>query len=333
MAHIWQESFDYFATAQLALRYDSVGGGNITAAAARTGTGGWAGNSSSSPTIKLIPAALQHATLIVGMAIRTTGNPNIVLFQLYGDGTATTHVRILPSTSGELNVQRGTTTIGTTPALITEAWNYFEFKITLHDTTGSVEIRRNGVTVYTLTNVDTKNGGTGTVFSAFGFMGQQCYLDDIYVANPAGTVNNDFYGDTEVVAQFPNGAGDVTQLTPTGSATNWQNVDEATPSATDYNSATTDGLYDVYTHAALPNTGGIIRAVATHMHAQKVGTETKYIRAVRRRSATNYQSASIALGTGAIYHTVVDEVDPATSAAWTEANYNSTQFGAMVKDS
>ncbi|MET0786487.1 MAG: hypothetical protein ABWY25_07275, partial [Paenisporosarcina sp.] len=68
----------------------------------------------------------------------------------------------------------------------TNAWYRIEFAAKLHDTTGSLEMRIDGVVVATISGTDTKSGGTKSVYDTISFLGgtgQTWVIDDIYVRN------------------------------------------------------------------------------------------------------------------------------------------------------
>ena len=65
------------------------------------------------------------------------------------------------STTGQIAAGAGYSTIlgqTTDPALSTDNWHYIEVKVVVHDTAGSYEIRVDGVTVLSDTDVDTRGG-------------------------------------------------------------------------------------------------------------------------------------------------------------------------------
>jgi hypothetical protein len=97
-------------------------------------------------------------------------------------------------------------------------FNYFEIKATIHDTTGSIELRINGVPALNLVNQDTRNAGTGVV-NAIRIGGTNSFgpiwaMDDLYICNTSGSTNNDFLGDIRVDTLYPNADGTYSQWTP-----------------------------------------------------------------------------------------------------------------------
>ena len=78
------------------------------------------------------------------------------------------------------------------------AWQHVEFRVKIHNSLGELEIRRNGVSVASITGVDTQTGTASTItsFKVRDINGnQEHYMDDLYIFNALGTVNYTFAGD------------------------------------------------------------------------------------------------------------------------------------------
>lgn len=161
-------------------------------------------------------------TVIVGMAFYPdtfAGSPDGQPFFQLREGT-TVHMELAFAADGskKIAVRRNGTVLGTsTTALALGTWYYLELKTTIHDTTGSFDLHMSGISEASGTNVDTRNGGTtGLVdnlyFVPAGFSSQ--FIDDIYVANGTGSVNNDFLGDCRVSLALPSGPGTHTDFDP-----------------------------------------------------------------------------------------------------------------------
>lgn len=192
----------------------NIGGRNLGGTA-------WSSSSSTSFLTKNFAAADQHDTMIVGFAVKISVNTNQDLIQLWGDAGTSQHITLRLATSGFFEIYRGppaTNLLGTSSvALALSTWYYVELKARLHDTAGTVDVRVNGVNVLSLAGQDTKNAGTETVFNLLkinAIGNSWVILDDLYVCNGAGTVNNDFLGDVRVERLIPNGAGSNNQWTP-----------------------------------------------------------------------------------------------------------------------
>ena len=184
------------------------------------------------------------ATWIVGFAFKITGGMNTNPCVRFGEN-ATTHIRVHVNGSRQLVISRDGTTLATTTQAWSadNVWHYVELKMFLSDTVGSIYAQVDGAAEtlsYVGTNgaLDTRNGGSG-YFNWIYFVGTSSSsfdIDDLYICDDNGSVNNDFLGDVRVEAIFPSGNGNSSVLVGSdgNSTDNYALVDEATPSTGDY---------------------------------------------------------------------------------------------------
>jgi hypothetical protein len=275
------------------------------------------------------------AGVICGFAFKPkslTTSVSIVSFA--ADAGVTQHHILQTAASGALRAQRSASVLATSAAgvIVLNTWCYVEVRGTLNDTTGAFEVRVNGVPVINFTG-DTKNAGTSTnidqvIVGGGTFTSPNFVYDDVYILNTSGSVNNTFLGDVRVRTVFPDGAGASTQFTPTGSGSNWQNVDETPYSTTDYNSSTTSGHRDTYTLGAI-SAGDTVHGIQTNMVAKKGGGDPD-MKTVVRSGGTNYSDATSTVTTTAATYSTVRESDPATTAAWTVSGVNGLEAGVEI---
>jgi hypothetical protein len=160
----------------------------------------------------------------------------------------------------------------------------------------------------------------------------QVWYDDFYICDATGTVNNGYLGDVRVDAIYPSGVGASAQFTPTGSATNWENVDDASPDDdTSYNASETAGHIDSFTFADLTALNASILGVQANILARKDDAGTRLLRAVARVGSTNYEGADLTLTDSYIDHRTIWNQNPATASAWTESDINAAEFGYKVQ--
>lgn len=196
----------------------------------------------------LFPPEDQDDVFIVGMNyivedgfLDGSANNNIVSFR--GDGGATYHISLTAVEGGALRVRRGdgndaiihTTGVG---ILTIDKWHHIGMKVTLHDSAGTIDVWVDGVNVISLTGQDTKNGGTGAVFDDIMVQttsSNPCKVDDFYVCNSQGSINNDFLGVCRVNPLFPNADAATEEWSLSAGSDSFALVDEPDPNDdTDY---------------------------------------------------------------------------------------------------
>jgi len=282
------------------------------------------------------PGALTtDATMVVGFAFKIDQFPpsDMVFLSLY-DGV-TLGVNFKLTTAGEIGVYRGVTLLGTTTgaSLGVGPWRYIEVKVVCSDT-GSVIVRVDEGVKLTLSSVDTK-AGSNSYHTTFRFLGTSNnvlttpHFDDMYCCDGSGSANNDFLGNTRVVAIRPDAAGDSTQLTPSAGA-NYECVDEELcDDDTTYVESLTVGHKDLYgTDAALT---GVILGVQVNTDCRETDASSFDLKTVCKSDTTEDADAGQAIGsTDYVTKTRVLEEDPHTSAAWVAADVNAAQFGLEV---
>jgi hypothetical protein len=185
---------------------------------------------------------------------------------------------------------------------------------------------RNGANAITIGR--SWNGSQGT--TGAGWNGTQDF-DDLYIAddNPAGA--HDFLGNLNVNTLMPNGAGAVTQFSPTGAAANWQAVDEIPPNDdTSYVGSSTAGNQDLYTVPAPPVTAGSVPAVAVNMWARTDDGGAHQVEPLVRTGSTTAAGPALGINSGYTDAQSIMESNPANgNAAFTLGEIATDQFGVQ----
>jgi len=211
-------------------------------------------------------------------------------------------------------------------------WYYIEVKI-LDSLAGTVEIHVDGQIVLYLTNKDTTADGSSGYNSPYWNIGingsYPIRIDDLYICNGAGSVNNNFLGNVQIRAAFPTSDGSNTAWALSAGSDHYALVDEAPDTGdTDYVSADNADTKDTYGLGDVDDLGTIhgvqTNIVMKEMSAAVVPT----IKTLIYSNSTLYeQSLNAAITTAYKSYYTINETDPATSAAWTVANLNAAEFG------
>jgi hypothetical protein len=299
----------------------------------RFGTGSMVGVRNGYNFAYLKRTFVASSEIIIGFAMNTKNSTTAFLVFL-GDNANTAHLSIQNNANGVVTILRGSTVIATssTNAYVMNTTQYYEIKASIDPTAGSVTVKIDGTQVLTFTG-NTKNGGTNNTIDGVQVQNTAnpyTYFDDLYILNTTGTTNNTFLGDVRVAALMPTGAGSSTQLTPTGSASNWQNTADVPINTARYNSSSTVGQRDTYALADLPAGTGTIFGIQTNMTASKSDAAVAGIKAAIKSGSNVYYDSTQNLSASAVQSRAVRETDPATSTTWTVSGINGLEAGAEV---
>jgi hypothetical protein len=278
--------------------------------------------------------------VVVGFALRQdAASTNTSDLLQVREGT-TVHLALALTTGQQLVVKRGPTVLATgTTVLALNNWYYIELKGTIHDTTGSYEVRIDGVSeaVLTATGVDTRNAGTTGQWDRFylgGVVTGNTYIDDVYICDQSGAApRNTFLGPVKVETLLPQtdavAAGSNAGLTPSTGTDHGALVDENPPNTSDYNSSPTVGLKDTYNYPSLTLTGTIL-GVQSNLYVAKSDAAVRQVCAVVRAGGVDYDGANVSPLTTFSYFSEVRAQNPNTAADWTSSDIASLQAGMKV---
>ena len=334
------ESWDHFTSqAMIAEKHSTVVGSaqSIAAAAGRNGTSALLLSNCNSWVTE---AVNNLATVIIGVAHKSSGSDvNDKPFLRFMDN-ATCHVELKKRTDGKIAAYRGDGTllaVGT--ATLGATMRYIEAKVTINNTTGRVIVKVDGATDIDTGGggVDTQNGGNAYVTSivlgtgdATSLTSFSMWFDDLVIADTAGSVNNDFLGDVRVEAIYATGTGNSAQFTPSAGA-NWENVDDNPPDDdVTYNKSSTAGHKDTFAFGNLSSSTGTVLAVCPTLRMRKEDAGARQMRAVCRLAAVETESADIAPQTQYDFYQSVFETKPG-GGAWTPTDVDGAEFGYKIQ--
>lgn len=328
MANLFLDSFDHYATADVLQKWSNASGFSIVTG--RTNNGAkW------TTLEKSLTAG--DATFILGFAFQPQTVAFSNSFVQLGDGgigAGNIQVTLVALADGSLKLYRGTegtgTLLGTSAVgLITTTVQYVELKVTVGNS-GSFEVRVNGATAISATGVDTQNQAAAqwTIFgiglSAFG---GSTYVDDLYVNDGTGSINNNFWGDTRIDVVYPDGDGASSGWTPSTGTAHYSLIDESAPNGdTDYNSTATINAIDEVTIGNTPMPDNTIRSVQALASAKKTDAGAATMALMARQDAVDYVGTTASPGTSYAYVRQVYERAPDTSI-WSATIFNAMQFG------
>lgn len=253
--------------------------------------------------------------------------------------------------NGSLSVYRDNSTFLETsdPGLFqpNEGWSYVEWKFRIHNTLGNWEFRKDGVVVWTSGTYNTNVFGTQGVFwdniAIWGAgVADDTIMDDMYVVDASGSVNNDYLGPIVVESLTPDADGDSSTWTPSSGTNHAALVDDCIDmtdalAETDYIEGDTTGDKDLFTYTNLSSPG---LADASSIHGVQVTT----YRRITASAPADLKIVAKENGTeGSVTETVrhdhtsrvfssqvIFENNPDSASAWTPAEIDAAQFGVEI---
>lgn len=263
---------------------------------------------------------------------------DLVTYFVNGGAWSAVRLRAVPGGapgSGEFWVYTGDTHVATSDPfpVASMGWIFVEFYWLEHSTTGRYVIKVNGITVLDFTGNTQQHDPASLPVDQLRFTGaaNATILDDIVLNDASGGVNDSWPGIIHLNAIFPNGAGDVTQLSAYPTTPNWGCVDDRPPSGSDYVYETTPDTYDLYTLGDLSDPGGAtIHNVVALTHA-KLDTGSGSLAQMLKSGGVEDQLADVALTESWQRIAGVWPLDPDGDVAWTWAKINALQAGVKVR--
>lgn len=296
--------------------------GSVTLSSTQARTGSYSYRLSGNTYMNVPYAA--NATIYARIALYlTVGNIAYIYFK---DGT-TNHITLYITQTGVLNVYRSTNTLLYQYSNVVNfgAWNVFEFKLTVNDSTGALTIKLNGGTIVEATNIDTRNGANAQTdnitISADASSAGYIYADDIVVDNAA----------------FP-GLGGIVVLSPTGNGTytSWTNdytyVDDNPPdddTSYIYTDATVTGTKENFTCDDLPTGFASVPRIGLVTKAKLDGAGAGNIKNTLRSGGSDYEGSSVALSTSYTWAKSYWDTDPADAGAWSKTKVDALEVGVI----
>jgi len=332
MTLLFADSFSHYSAAQGSQKYTS----NTGSFTISSGNGRYIGDSLRGSVVATKTFDVQE-TLICGIAARRVSDP----------GTGTNAFLEIEDEGGflvaTLNLSTGTDRkyyleiMGVqyrSPELNGSYadWQYLEIKLTTINKDIYFEWRLNEKLMHsgTLSGVGAERLAGITVKPNNGSFAME--LDDLYVCSGEGTENNDFLGDIQVEALFPNAVGTDTDWSLTGAASNHvATQDNPADGDTSYVSSTTLAEKDVYNFDNLSLASGTVLGTQMVSYSRKEESGNRSMQLVVSSNATESNSSDFKIDeTTYKMYINATETDPDTAVAWTVSGINAAQFGQEI---
>jgi hypothetical protein len=223
MAFLFCDSFDpYGSTNDMTTRYDvaSLGFNPALSSSTPFGTGqclaltpdistavlqkGWGSNE---PTI--------YFSVRLKMNFISSGGSSSYFYLSFCDGS-TAQATIRWNTDGSISLYSGgpsgTLIANLTGAFALNTWDSWQGKVVINNTTGSIELRKDGATAdtYSYTSQNTRGGTSDNYANTFqygvsGSYNDSILIDDFFLNSASGGAPNSWPGDMRAIQQVPSG--------------------------------------------------------------------------------------------------------------------------------
>lgn len=340
MSLIHADSFDNIST--LSLKYTTVGV-VLSTTQRRFGTGQSVRGSYGNYLVYTLPSSVSE--LYIGLAVyfdtETFSAPGSSLYFFGGGGAQNGAFAFL----GQMLYIRNNINLLVTSVkgIKSYVWNFIEIKFKASDSSssGDVQVKVNGETIYSCAaGIDfhhSNNPDSNTHGVVIGFptaSGQYWYIEDLYVCDSSGSVNNTFLGDCRIQTLYPSGNGNSSQFmgSDADQTDNYLLVDEAQPDDdTTYVYDDTVDQVDLYAFDNIDSNVDTIHGVVADACMKKTDAGSRTARIMCRSGGSNYEGAELFPGTNYGHYPQIWETDPDTASAWTETGINAAEFGLTIE--
>jgi hypothetical protein len=275
-------------------------------------------------------------TIIVGWHGRLgTGTPDITpdsdadcFIRIRDNGANSSKISITFGSGNVLVIRRGSfggTIIHTSTYAppLDLVWRHYEVKVVYNATTGSVIVRENGVEKI---NQGSLNTGTPTITTDGVSIAQgglsSSKIDNVYMCDGTGSVNNDFLGEKKVQTIVPDGDTSQEDWALSTGTNSYALIDDFSDEDSTYiSSGTTTDKTRVTMGAISTGAVNIAGLVQTTKHKRDDATAVD-MRTNLKSGATTNNGATVSMTASYTCSQEVYETDPNTGSAWTAANVN-----------
>ena len=279
-----------------------------------------------------MPSDLTTVYTRFAFKIPTNISSEITILEFWEGAFASLHgiVKVIPN-GGVIKTYRSTTQLTATAANAFSpfTWNVIEVMFTPADSGGRFVIKINGATVADYTG-DTRNTGTAGRVSALklGLITAgiaEMFVDDIVISDSA-------YPGTGGLWVLPvTGNGDLQEWTASAGA-QYECVNDLPGDFTNYiyASGAVAGVDSNFEFANLPLTPTAIGPVMLVAQARAAAPGSVSMRTIAYSGATVANGTTVGVDVGTVELTQIMDVDPATSAAWSESAVNALKGGVGI---
>ena len=214
-------------------------------------------------------------------------------------------------------------------------WYHAEFYTTVHNTTGALELRINGVSIYSESNVDTRPTGASAHVDDIVFRNVGSGSDtgvsirDLIIINDDGSTNNTWMGvNKQVYTLTPNADSSIEDWAHSSGTDSYALIDDIShDSGTSYIESTAAADVTLCEFTATGGESGISGiSLNTTAALDAAGSET-FDHVVRHGVTSNNGSANTVSSTTYAHFQEMWDTNPVTGVAWTSSDLDALQAG------
>lgn len=279
-------------------------------------------------------------TIVTGFGFKYSGAPvgGSKIIEVV-DASEDPQIAVFITEDNRLSVKRGGFLLGVSELILTQdEWFYIEFKAVLDATFGWFEIRLNETRIMLIIEQNTSEQGSadasGVRIFQEGLAFTMIAVDDWYVVDSTGTVNNDWLGDVVIEGLAPVNSvlEEWTDSPSLPAGDHYQNIDDVTGHDTDatYQRNNVPNNTDSFGHAELSRTDGGIVGVQQTLFARNDSAGPSTMKTnVFKSSSEEADGPLITVDDITTYkHSEhILEENPISSVAWLKADFVDHGFG------
>lgn len=300
--------------------------------------GGWSLQPDTASGTFITPSLTTDDTLIVCFALKypfTIDNIGSWFLDLWSSGTV--GMRVGADADGALRVYLGGAELQrSVPSIINpRRWHWLEFKVVCDNTTGSYELKVDGVSILSASGVDTQSNLAyydQVMLSGVDISSAETpRFDDFFVMDSTGGVYDDFIGQRRIDVIIPDDDTATVDWTTSSGSNHWELVDDLDPDDdTTYVEDTVSTNQDIWTYSALSDIDSI-DALCLVTDVRVTDANTYDLTTIVKSGGTEYTAnAGTISSTSYAMPERLMTVDPDTSSAWTQSGVNGVEMGVEV---
>lgn len=319
----FMDSFDHYVNPEY--KYDSFSNVTIDNTSGRYGT---AGANLNVDGVSYLQLDLDNQNgWSVGCAYNRNSTPDGGdLFGLYTDSSGSTRqagLAVLPT--GALSVtSSGSTVVTTLKTIAAGTWYYVEWDIEL-GSPGTTAVYVNGNQWATASGTLLSSGSTASTLLVSG-VGHP-FLDDLYVNDSSGSVNNSVWGDTRIESVYPSSDGSYQQWDKSTGSSGWSIVGNNPPYLGEFISSGSLNSRSTFPVTSVSAGTGNIKSVQQLRLANKNDITFRENRnIVRLSSGSVYVGDTDQMTNSPLYYRTNWQTSP-DGSDWDETSLASSEFG------